>query len=124
MRIVAVLVLLTLSLEAGPAGACFMNAARFTDFMNKSDVETPQGDYFSEGLFSGYIQGVFDVYAALGFICPTSMTVGDAHALVRRHFKTVMDKDDALPSQTCAEDVIMKIFMERFPCQPPDGNPA
>ena len=56
-------------------------------------------------------------------ICPSDIKVLDAETLVRRHFKAVMDEYDMLPSQTCAEDVIMRIFMERFPC-PLEGKPT
>ena len=74
-------------------------------------------------MVTGFIQGAFGVYRETGRICPSDIKVLDAETLVRRHFKAVMDEYDMLPSQTCAEDVIMRIFMKRFPC-PLEGKPT
>lgn len=120
LRPTALIILAALTLGALPASSeCFMTADKFVRYMKEEEP-----NFYAMGAVIGFIQGVFDVYSELGRVCPSEITAGDAETLARRHFQAVMDAHDMLPSRTCAEDVLMRIFMDRFPCQPPKGDPT
>jgi hypothetical protein len=121
MRIAAVLILL-FTLTAAPASACYATTAQFKPWMNefsklRQGVTTLEIDGVAS--FQGYVQGVFDTYATVRLVCASGITIDDVGDVVVRRFDDWMKANSALPSKTCASDVIREILLKRFPCDPP-----
>jgi hypothetical protein len=126
MRIAAVLILL-FTLTAGTASACVTEAAQFKPWMNEYSKyqQGAEADLIDVARFQGYVVGVLDVHGLEGLVCASSdVTRGDIGDVVMRRFDDWMKANSALPSQTCASDVVAAILMKRFPCDPkPDAKP-
>jgi hypothetical protein len=119
MRIAAVLILLfTLTAGTASAGGCIHNANQFHESMNEfaKSRRGEEHDSILWGSYIGFVSAVFDGLTMNDLICTDGGTVGDVGDVVLRRFDDWMKANSALPSQTCAYEVVGLILIERFPC--------
>ena len=127
MWIAAFLVSITLALGANPAAGCLMTAERFAPLLKAwvatRDMEVEQDAVTIDHAMAAqaFSAGVFDVYSRLPLICaPETVVLNDVMTHVQGQFKSVMDEQTwMVPSKTCAQDVLMIIFTNQFPCPSP-----
>jgi Rap1a immunity proteins len=118
------LVLLVSMPWAGQAAACFETAATFKPRLDDYNQEISVERAMNYGKAVGFVQGVHDSFRNVGLVCTSvHTTVGDMMTVVTRHWKAAMDAMDALPSQTCASEIVGIILTKRFPCPESEAGP-
>jgi len=119
MRIAAVLILLfSLSAGTASAGGCILMAEDFRERMNEY-AKSRRGEKADSPQSFGYLAfviGVSDGLTVRDEICTEGVAGFDIGDVVVRRFDDWMKANSALPSQTCASDVVSSILMKRFPC--------
>jgi hypothetical protein len=96
-----------------------LSSASSTGAIDSTGIPVPKAaEYQEAAFFSGFVQGVYDSHETKGLICTSGVTLGDVGEVVVRRFEDWMKANSALPSQTCAYEVVSSILLKRFPCDP------
>jgi hypothetical protein len=80
-------------------------------------------DFVEWGFYQGFVSGVVDTLSGIGLVCTDGAKTGDVFTVVSRRFDDETKANSALPSKTCASEVVAAILMKRFPCESNEKSP-